>query len=207
MDSLIPKQFLELKGKPILMHTIQKFFNYNNSIKIILVLPKEQFEIWETLCEKHNFKIKTILVEGGKERFFSVKNGLQYINKNELVAIHDGVRPLINNELIETGFNTAKNKKTAIPYINITQSVRKKENEKFICVNRNDFILIQTPQIFLSDLLLKAYELPFDEQYTDDSSIVEKITNEITYFKGLDSNIKITNKIDLIIAESLIETI
>ena len=179
MSSDIPKQFILLKNKPILMHTIEIFFNFDNSIKIILVLPKEHIPFWQELCEKHNFNIDCVITEGGAERFFSVKNGLNFVEQDSIVAIHDGVRPFVSRETLENCFTTAEKLSNAVPVVPLNESVRWVENNENRHINRANLRIVQTPQVFHSDILQAAYQQPFSDFFTDDASVVEKFGKKI----------------------------
>ncbi len=202
--SNIPKQFVKLLGKPVLMRTIEVFFNYDPSLQIILVLPKQHTNYWKNLCEKHDFNIKHKIVWGGNTRFHSVKNALDTLNPlSDLVAIHDGVRPLVSEETIKRCFSKAKQTGNAIPGIPPHDSVRQiTENTNHI-IDRSLLQLIQTPQVFRIDKLKQAYKQDYREIFTDDASVLEMNGEKINLVEGNRENIKITNKIDLIIAETL----
>ena len=202
MSDDIPKQFILLKNRPILMHTIDVFFHFDNSIKIILVLPKEHILLWQELCKNHNFSIDCAIVEGGSERFFSVKNGLNLVEQNSIVAIHDGVRPFVSQKTLENCFSTAEKLGNAVPVVPLNESVRWVENGANRTINRANLRIVQTPQIFRSDILQAAYQQPFNENFTDDASVVEHFGEKINLVEGNSENIKITTKSDLIIAES-----
>ena len=205
MQSNIPKQFLLLRDLPVLMHTINVFYDYDNQIDIVLVLPKSQFDYWNKLCEKHSFLIKHTLVEGGKERFFSVKNGLDKIlNQFGLIAIHDGVRPLIDVEMIRRGEKIAQQNKSAIPVVPVSSSVRIIDNDKSRHFDRNKIKIVQTPQIFEISLIKRVYSLDYKSIFTDDASVVEDKGYSVSLYNGNIENIKITNKFDLKFAEFLL---
>ena len=199
--SEIPKQFLLLNNKPILIHTILKFYNYDSNIEFIIVLPENQIEYWQNLCKKYNFKIKHKLVKGGKARFYSVKNGLDATPKTDLIAIHDSVRPLVRNLVIKTGFELAEKKGNAIPVIDVKNSYRMLENNASKHIDRDKLKIVQTPQIFKSEIIRKAYLQEFKPIFTDDASVVENLAYQINLFPGNEENIKITTKNDLKIAE------
>ena len=207
MNSDIPKQFLLLKERPILMHSIERFFNYNNDLNIILSLPEEFISYWKKLCKKYKFTIKHTVVKGGTTRFYSVKNALREIKDVGLVAVHDGVRPLVSSKTIENTYKTARLKGNAIASQDIYFSLRRTDNLKNCAVNRNNYKEIQTPQTFESDLLKKAYSSEYEESFTDDATVVEKLGLTINLVEGNPENIKITTKNDLIIAEALINRI
>jgi len=207
MQSDIPKQFLELNGVPVLMHTINVFYNYSSDITIILVLPKSEFDYWNTLCHEYQFDIPIILQEGGETRFHSVRNGLEKINKNGLVAIHDAVRPLVDERIIYESFKLAETSGSAIASVNLMESLRKIEENSSCSVDRTKYKMIQTPQTFKVDQIKKAYEQQYETFFTDDASVAEKFGIKILLFDGDDRNIKITTKEDLILAESLIKNV
>ena len=202
--SSTPKQFLNLNGKPVLMHTLEVFFRYNNTIEIILVLPKEHISTWNYLVDKHNFPINHTLVEGGKERFNSVKNGLEHAS-GKLIAVHDGVRPLANRKTIEKSFKAAQEFGAAIPVTPIVETLRKLSANNSITVNREEYRAVQTPQCFTQEVLLKAYQQEYQENFTDDASVVENLGQKVALFEGNKENIKITNPSDLAIAEVLLQ--
>jgi len=204
MDAEIPKQFLLLSGKPILMHTCETFYSFDPSLSFIIVLPAEHIATWENLCKTHSFTIPHRVVEGGTERFYSVRNALQTIHPDDsLVAIHDGVRPLVSHETIQTAFDTAFKYGNAIPVIPVIESVREQTLTENRIIDRSKLQLIQTPQVFKCSLICKAYEQDYSSTYTDDASVVEKLGEKIVLTKGNPENIKITRPIDLIIAEAL----
>lgn len=204
MNAAIPKQFLELQGKPILMHTIERFHAFDKEMQIILVLPSSQFEFWDKLCEKYNFQIKHQLVEGGDARFYSVKNALDTINQESLIAIHDGVRPLIDSGTIERCFAEAERSGAAIPVIDLVDSIRKIMAEKSKAVNRCDYKLVQTPQVFKSEVILEGYRQEFSETFTDDASVAETAGYSVNLVEGTRENIKITTPLDLKLAEAFL---
>ncbi|MDR2520707.1 MAG: 2-C-methyl-D-erythritol 4-phosphate cytidylyltransferase [Bacteroidales bacterium OttesenSCG-928-I14] len=209
MKTTIPKQFLLLNGKPVLMHTIEAFYHYDPEIYIILVLSKERKTYWHYLCKQYNFKIDHHIVEGGINRFYSVKNGLFLVKKKCLVAIHDGVRPLTSKKLITNAFKIAKKAQAVYPAIPVTDTLVQKKYKSTILANRSNFFLVQTPQVFLSDIVINAYKTTaFSCHFTDDISVVKpKKTCIPIMIKGSKSNIKITTSIDLIIAETLITSL
>ena len=207
MQSDTPKQFIEICGKPILMHTIYRFYEFDNSIEIIIVLPQDMIKTWNELCNKYNFNLSHIITAGGKNRFHSSYNGLQKINEAGLVAIHDGVRPLISSATLERCFKTAKEKGNSVPCISLNDSIRKLENNENFPVNRNEFCAIQTPQVFRVDQIKKAYNQPYNEKFTDDAMVLENSGYKINLVEGNIENIKITTNTDLIFAEGLLKNI
>jgi 2-C-methyl-D-erythritol 4-phosphate cytidylyltransferase len=201
----IPKQFLILGGRPMLMHTIQAFRKYSERVQIILVLPPDDFGTWKTLCAKFDFKIPLTLQAGGKTRFQSVKNGLGCIPGDGLVAIHDGARPLVTSNIIASSFNLARTSFSAVASVRLKESLRHVTDTETSAVNRDDYRIIQTPQTFHLSIIRKAYELPEDTSLTDDASVAERAGNKITLFEGSYENIKITTTEDLPIAEALLK--
>lgn len=207
MKSEIPKQFLPLYGFPILMHTIKKFYRYDNSIGIIVVLPKIQIKVWRKFCRDYKFDYKHDIVQGGVTRFHSVKNGLKKVKgKNMLIAVHDGVRPLVSLETIRRCFRKAESSGNAVPVIDIPESVRKAEKGGNIPVDRSKYKLVQTPQVFNSDILIKSYRQEYQSNFTDDASVVESLSVSINLVAGNKENIKITTPSDLVIAESYLKS-
>lgn len=199
MKSELPKQFIEIGGKPILMHTLSKFYNCD---EIVLVLPESQIKFWRQLCEKHNYELKHKIIKGGESRFQSVRNGLEKVDKNTLVAIHDGVRPFITSEIIENSFNTAQEKGNAIVCVDSKDSLRKISAKGNAHVDRIEYKIIQTPQTFNSSHIKEAYNQEEKSIFTDDASVLEAVGESIHLIKGDYRNIKITSPEDLIIAEA-----
>jgi 2-C-methyl-D-erythritol 4-phosphate cytidylyltransferase len=204
MKSVVPKQFIALADKPILMRTIEKFYCYDNDIQIITVLPAEQIEFWETLCEKYKFDISHRVIAGGETRFYSVKNGLALVETPSLVAVHDGVRPLVSAETIARCFAAAERYGATIPVVNPVDSLRQIIDNKSVAVDRSRYRIVQTPQIFDAELLKNAYLQNFTETFTDDATVVESAGNAIHLVEGNRENIKITTETDLKIANTLI---
>lgn len=202
--STLPKQFLELQGVPILMHTLNAFYRYSSDINIILVLPEDDFSTWTTLCKKHNFRKPHVLQKGGETRFQSVKNGLALIDSDGLVAVHDGVRPLVSEDIIAASFRLASVHQSAVAAVRLKESIRMTDQDNTKAVDRSKFRLIQTPQTFQISILKKAYELKEDANLTDDASVVEKSGHIISLFEGSYENIKITTPEDLVIADALL---
>ena len=201
MNADIPKQFLLLNGTPILMHTLKQFSHFE---EIVLVLPPSQFKYWQELCNTYNFRQKHTLVAGGITRFHSVKNGLEKIADNTIVAIHDGVRPLISTSLINDLVSETKSGIGVIPIIPIKDSIRKVEGENSVHVDRSNLFGVQTPQCFLSTDIQKAYTQDFSNTFTDDASVFEANGGKINTLLGEEKNLKITTQEDLNIASILI---
>lgn len=200
----LPKQFVEVCGKPVLMHSIEKFYAIGG--EIIIVLPSEFTDYWKELCTKHSFFISQIIVEGGKTRTESVLNGLAVIKEDGVVAIHDSVRPLVSKTLIEKLFVLAAEKGNAIPAIEIQHSIRHVENDSNYAVDRKNYRIIQTPQCFKIRQLKEAYLKIKETEYTDDASVFEAAGHKIFLTEGEPTNIKITNAQDLQIAETFIKS-
>jgi 2-C-methyl-D-erythritol 4-phosphate cytidylyltransferase len=206
IKSRLPKQFLELNGKPTLLHTLEAFFRYSKSISIVLVLPEDDFQIWNDLCKKHQFNKPIILQKGGESRFQSVKNGLEKIDGPGLVAIHDGVRPLVSEDIIGASFRLAAVHQSAVAAVRLKESIRMTDQDNTKAVDRSRFRLIQTPQTFDVDLIKQAYQLKEDASLTDDASVAERSGHRISLFEGSYENIKITTQEDLIVAEALLNS-
>jgi 2-C-methyl-D-erythritol 4-phosphate cytidylyltransferase len=204
IKSKLPKQFIELKGLPILMHTINAFYRYSETITIILVLPEDDFETWEALCRKHHFNKPLILQKGGESRFQSVRNGLTRITEEGLVAIHDGVRPLVSADIIGASFRLAAVHESAVAAVRLKESIRMTDQDNTRAMDRSRFRLIQTPQTFKVSLIQQAYEIKEDPSLTDDASVAERAGHVISLFEGSYENIKITTPEDLRIAEALL---
>ncbi|MCK6611878.1 MAG: 2-C-methyl-D-erythritol 4-phosphate cytidylyltransferase [Bacteroidia bacterium] len=206
MGSDIPKQFLLLQGKPVLMHTLLSFINAGIE-NLVLVLPESHFEYWHELVKDHDFQVKHALVAGGDSRFFSVFNGLKYLENSgiETVAVQDGVRPLLSTQLIERCFEGAEENGNAVPVIRIKDSIRKVELLSNRAVNRASYFLVQTPQTFRYPILLDAYKQATDDNFTDDASVVESAGYSINLVEGEEQNIKITTPFDLKLAALFLE--
>ncbi len=207
MGSDIPKQFLPIGGKPVLMRTIERFREYSSALQIILVLPRAQQDYWLQLCQEYNFKVEYVLADGGETRFHSVQNGLAKIpdNAEGVVGVHDGVRPFPSIDVIRNCYETAREKKAVIPVIPVVETVRHLQGNTSETVPRNDYRLVQTPQTFDIQLLKAANEQPYNDGFTDDASVVEAFGFDVTLVEGNRENIKITTPYDLKIAEVLIE--
>lgn len=203
----IPKQFLPLSSIPVLMHTIKRFAQCE--AQIIVALPETQIQDWNELCKKHSFSINHAIVAGGTTRFGSVKNALDTISPQEddLIAVHDGVRPLVSAEIINEAYSTAAITGSAIPAIEVTDTTRQLNNDGTTskALIRDSLRAVQTPQTFNATLLKSAYEQPYSAAFTDDASVVEACGHQVTLTKGSPTNIKITHSLDLLIAEELLK--
>lgn len=206
MGAGIPKQFINISGKPILFWTIERFIQFDPSIHLILVLPENQIQTWEVLCGQFNFNHDVTVVPGGKTRFQSVKNGLQVIEGNGIVFIHDGVRPFVSGKTLQNCFQIAMARGNALPVATLVESLRKVQGETSMHVDRSEFRLVQTPQTFQLDMIKKAYEQQELEIFTDDASVCEYAGISINLVDGNPENMKITNPLDLRVAEALLQT-
>ncbi|MFT6716945.1 MAG: 2-C-methyl-D-erythritol 4-phosphate cytidylyltransferase [Saprospiraceae bacterium] len=204
MGGEIPKQFFLLKGRPVLMHTIEKFTSTYSDINVIVVLPENQATYWKSLCKEHEFTVVHKITVGGNTRFHSVKNGLDLVSDG-LVAIHDAVRPLVSKQTIETCFNEAEKMGNAVPVIPINDSMRQLQYEINKHVDREQFKIVQTPQVFQTSILKKAIEQGYQEYFTDDASVIEANRITVNLVEGNFENIKITRPSDLKMAEFLCE--
>lgn len=206
IKSSLPKQFIELCGKPVLFHTLEAFHRYSPQVHIVLVLPADDFETWESLAKKHNFSIPVVLQTGGDTRFQSVKRGLEKVEGPGLVAIHDGVRPLVSEDIIGASYRLAAVHGTAVAAVRLKESIRMTDQDTTRAVDRSKFRLIQTPQTFDIDVIKKAYEQREDSAMTDDASVAERDGHPISLFEGSYENIKITTAEDLVVAEALLKS-
>jgi len=202
MGTAVPKQFLHLKGKPIIWHTVQQFFYAYFDIQIVLVLPASYLEEAATYFELAQLA-HIQFVEGGATRFDSVKNGLQAVKEPGVIFVHDGVRCLVSSDLIKKCYDQALAKGSAIPAVTATDSVRLVSGDKHQVIDRNQVKIIQTPQTFLSTLILPAFDQPYQDNFTDEATVVEAAGHPVHLIEGEYSNLKITRPQDLIVAESL----
>ena len=205
MGSTVPKQFLELNLKPVLMHTIEKFYSAASSIHIIVVLPRTHHSVWATLCQKHQFSIPHQICEGGESRFQSVRNGLKLCIEEAIIAVHDGVRPLIHPDLILNLYHEAELNSAVIPVCPMSESIRKAQGEGSKALDRSQYYSVQTPQCFSSALLHKAYQQDEQETFTDDASVVEALGKDVHLFTGDQRNIKLTTPEDFVFAQALLK--
>ena len=204
MKSTVPKQFMELNQKPVLMHTIERFYSAASSIHIVVVLPKSHHGVWNTLCEKHQFNIPHQICVGGPTRFQSVRIGLALCKEEGIIAVHDGVRPLIHPELIQKLYREAESNSAVIPVYPVLDSIRKSDQRLSISLDRSKYFIVQTPQCFSSEILHKAYQQEEKDVFTDDASVVESLGKEVHHFKGDRTNIKLTTPEDFVFAEALL---
>jgi 2-C-methyl-D-erythritol 4-phosphate cytidylyltransferase len=204
IKSHLPKQFLELAGRPVLLHTLDAFYRYSPSINVVLVLPEDDFPTWKEIVTKFKFTRPLVLQTGGETRFQSVKRGLEKIPGEGLVAIHDGVRPLVSSDIIGASFRLAAVHETAIAAVRLKESIRMTDQDNTKAVDRSRFRLVQTPQTFRVSVIKNAYEIKEDPSLTDDASVAERAGHVISLFEGSYENIKITTPEDLVIGEALL---
>jgi len=201
MGTELPKQFLRVSSIPVLMHTIRNFHDFDPSIQLIVVLPADEIDNWKELCRQHHFDIPHLLIAGGDTRFQSVKNGLSLVDDSELIAIHDGVRPLVSHETLNRCFTGAEETGTAIPVLPANESVREGTMNSSAPVDRSRYFLVQTPQVFKASLIQESYKQPWIPEFTDDASVAEHSGIRVHMVMGNRENIKITFPEDLRIAE------
>lgn len=204
MGGPIPKQFMLVKGKPLLCWTIEAFHAFDPAMPIIVVLPEAQIPIWKALCIGHGFLIEHAVVAGGEERFHSTRNGLAGVKGDGVVAVHDGVRPLVSKELIARCFAAAEEHGAAIPVVPITSSVRQVDGDSSKAIDRSVLRAVQTPQCFRVELLRKAFDAPYDAAFTDEATLVEHHGTVVHLVPGEENNLKVTTPVDMRIAEILL---
>ena len=219
MGGDIPKQFLPIGGKPILMRTLERFRAYSETLQIILGLPEAQQDYWQELCKQYEFQVDYRIANGGQTRFHSVQNGLALVpdDAEGVVGVHDGVRPFPSIEVITRCYETARQTKAVIPVIPVVETVRQilpsnqsnpnaVSNPSSITVPRDQYRLVQTPQTFDIQLLKAANRQPYNDGFTDDASVVESYGHPITLVEGNRENIKITTPYDITVAEAIINS-
>ncbi|MGI4750208.1 MAG: 2-C-methyl-D-erythritol 4-phosphate cytidylyltransferase [Janthinobacterium lividum] len=205
MQTEIPKQFLLLNGEPVIMHTIAAFFASAQKPEILVVLNEQHFGLWKNLCLEHNFTIEHQLVAGGSTRFYSVKEALDLIEEDSVIAIHDAVRPLISTKIIDDAYELALKNVNAVVAVPSKDSVRLQNSTGISqSLNRAEVFLVQTPQTFQSKIIKKAYEQPYHEHFTDDASVAESSGVQINLLNGDPDNFKITFPTDLRLAEMIL---
>lgn len=205
MNNNLPKQFIELNGLPVLMHTLKAFYTYDSSIEILLMLPESQLDKWKDLVKGHRFEIPHRVFAGGKDRSESVKKGLHEISGAGLVAIHDGVRPFVSNSIIHDSFFYASKYGNAVAAVKSKDSLRKVEGKYSSAVDRDKYFLVQTPQTFRISCIKKAYELINPSGFTDDATVFEKYGERIFLIEGSYENIKITTPEDISLARLILD--
>lgn len=222
MGGDLPKQFIPVEGRPVLMRTLDTFHACDSAIQIILVLPRDHQPYWQELCREYRFAVPHRIADGGATRFHSVQNGLALVDATDaLVAVHDGVRPFVSHEVIEACYREAEAHGAVVPVIPVVETVRKlvqeeavgDDNQRLVSrsqpaqsvtVSRDDYRLVQTPQTFRASLLRRAYEQPYSEAFTDDASVVEALGESVQLVEGNRENIKLTTPFDLTVAKALI---
>ena len=206
MGGELPKQFIPIEGRPVLMRTLDTFYAYDNSIKIILVLPGDHQSYWKQLCHEYQFAVPHRIANGGATRFHSVQNGLSLVDAAEaLVAVHDGVRPFVSHAVMERCYQDAAMLGAVVPVVPVVETVRQVVGEASVTVDRNAYRLVQTPQTFRASLLRRAYEQPYCDAFTDDASVVEALGEAVHLVEGNRENIKLTTPFDLTVARALVE--
>lgn len=207
MGGDIPKQFVPIAGKPILMRTIERFKEYDAAIQIVLVLPESQLDYWKSLCAEYGFTQEVTIANGGDTRFHSVMNGLALVNPEvQLIGVHDGVRPFVSVATIAACYDEAARSGAAVPVIEPVETVRHLTSADGTSetVARGDYRLVQTPQVFTADLLRRAYRQSFTPFFTDDASVVEALGHSVTLVAGNRENIKITTPFDMVVGEAIL---
>jgi len=208
MGGDVPKQFRLIQGKPVLVHTLWAFRCFDPEMGLILVLPKEQIDTWKELCQQHGCDIPHTIVSGGETRFHSVKNGLAAVTDeaDAVVGVHDGVRPFVSQEVLQRCYTLAEEKGAVIPVIPVVETIRKLNNgQQSETVPRDEYRLVQTPQVFEVSILKHAYQQPYTEAFTDDASVVEAMGQQVWLTEGNRENIKLTTPFDLKVAERLVD--
>lgn len=206
MGSDLPKQFLPVGGKPVLMRTLEAFHAADPAMRLVLVLPRAQQAYWQGLCREYGFTLPHVVADGGETRFHSVRNGLALVEGDGLVGVHDGVRPFVAPDVIRRCYALAAEQKAVVPVIDVVETVRRVEEGRSTTVPRDDYKLVQTPQVFEAALLRRAYEQPYRTAFTDDASVVEALGFPVCLTAGNRENIKITTPFDLKIAAALLDS-
>lgn len=204
MGSETPKQFMLLKGEPVLFHTMRAFHSFDPSVRMIIVLSEEHHQKWKDLCEEHVIYAPHEVVAGGAERYHSVKAGLEQLTEEGIVAIHDGVRPILSRELLQRCFDEAEEHSSAIPVVPLSSSIREIQKDGSRAIDRSQLRMVQTPQCFKVQILRKAFDQPYDEAFTDEATLVERSGVKVHLVEGEEQNLKITTPLDLRMAEGLL---
>ena len=205
MGGSIPKQFLLLNDKPILMHTIERIHAFDSSAELIVTLPGDYLKDWDEMCQKYTFQIPHQIVPGGEERFDSIKNALEKAS-GDWIAVHDGVRPFVSTLVLNQLMDEVKKHRAVIPVIPVKETLRIADGETNATVHRDHYRIVQTPQVFEAKLIKKAYEQKYALTFTDDASVVEAIGARVHLVPGNDENIKITTPLDLSVAAIILKT-
>ena len=206
MQTSQPKQFLPMGGEPVLLHTIRRFFNYDPALVLVVVLPEQEMGTWQQLCAQHGFQVPHQVVAGGQTRFQSVRNGLAALAHAEegVVAVHDGVRPIVDKAMLEAAYETASRQGASVVAVELKDSIRRVRGGSSKAVDRTAYRLVQTPQCFRLPLLRRAYAQPEVAQFTDDASVVERFGHKVQLVQGSYRNIKLTTPEDLVLAEAFL---
>lgn len=207
MGTDIPKQFLPIGGKPVLMRTIERFYEYDGSMQVVLVLPVSQQDYWRTLCDEHHFTLPHVIADGGATRFHSVKNGIAKVTgEARLIGVHDGVRPFVSVSTIKACYEEAARSEAVVPVTDVVETLRHLgEQGTSATVARSEYKLVQTPQVFSASLLRKAYQQDYVDFFTDDASVVESLGHTVALVEGNRENIKITTPFDILVAEAMVK--
>ena len=205
MGANLPKQFMLLKGKPVIYYTVKAFLEAYDDLQIILVLPAEYISTGQEIVNGYFDKKRIQITAGGDSRFQSVKNGLALVEEESIIFVHDGVRCLLTKELIHRCYQKAVETGTAIPAISSTDSIRLHRKERSEAFDRNKVMLVQTPQTFQSKILLPAFHVDYKDEFTDEATVVEASGIKVSLTEGEENNIKITRPGDLLIAEKILE--
>lgn len=205
MGGSMPKQFLLLNDRPILMHTIGRLHNFDPEAQLIVTLPEDYLKDWDEMCQKYDFQIRHEIVAGGNERFDSIKNALEKAS-GEWIAVHDGVRPFVSNQVLDALFTEVKTHRAVIPVIPVKETLRMADGETNATVYREHYRIVQTPQVFEAKLIKKAYGQDYTATFTDDATVVESIGARVFLVPGNDENIKITTPLDLNLAAIILKT-
>ena len=204
MGSELPKQFLVLGGKPVLVHTLELFFKYDPNIEIILTLPNEWRGYWETVIDKYFCRVPHIIVNGGEERYHSIQNALKQCS-GSFIAVHDGVRPFVSFETLERCFSALNQHEAVVPVLKLKESIRQSSENSTNAVDRSNYRLVHTPQCFHADVLRQAYQQDYHDKVTDDACLVEELGYTIHLVESNEENIKLTTQFDLLIAETIVQ--
>lgn len=205
MGTMVPKQFLPLQGKPVLWYTLTAFLDAFPDLEIILVLPEAHLETGQEILRSTHAPDRIWMTAGGETRFHSVRNGLSHIHHHSIVFVHDGVRCLLTPQLIRRCYQMAQERGNAIPAIGAVDSIRIQTFDGNEFIDRSKVRIIQTPQTFYSDIVKAAFEQEYEESFTDEASVVERLGVKIHLIDGESTNIKITHPIDVLIAEKILE--
>ena len=206
MGGDLPKQFIPVEGRPVLMRTLDAFHAFDAALRIILVLPLDHQTYWHELCREYAFEVPHRIADGGDTRFHSVQNGLSMVDEPEaLVAVHDGVRPFVSHDVIERCLMEAEAHGAAVPVVPVVETLRRLTDADSVTVPRDAYRLVQTPQTFRASLLRQAYGQHYSDAFTDDASVVEALGHAVHLVEGNRENIKLTTPFDLVVASALVK--